>query len=266
MLRSREMPGAQWFPDAKVNYAAHALPGARRARGGRPLAVARAGRRGRSASCASASRGRGRELARLGVGRGDRVVAYLPNIPETLAWFLGAASLGAIWASVSPEFGPRSVIDRFAQIEPKVLIAVESYMHRGKPIDRPLDAIRCRAADARARHRTRDPAGGRRAGDRAAAVRPPAVRAVLLRHHRAAQADRPRPRRDRPRALQEHGDDLGHPGGRPAAAAHDDRLDDVERDGQRADAARVDRDLRRRRGVAGARPAVAGGAGDARRA
>src|SRR3954464_8181889 len=86
----------------------------------------------------------GAGLQRLGVGRGDRVVAYLPNIPETLAAFLACASLGAIWASVAPEFGPRSVIDRFAQLDPKVLLAVNGYVHRDRRIDRrePLAAIR----------------------------------------------------------------------------------------------------------------------------
>ena len=85
--------------------------------------------------------------------RGDRVVAYLPNIPETLVAFLATASLGAIWASVAPEFGPRSVIDRFAQIEPKVLLAVDGYVYRDKRIDRRAEvaAIRAGPADARAR-------------------------------------------------------------------------------------------------------------------
>ena len=92
-------------------------------------------------------------LRALGVEQGDRVVAYLPNRAETLIAFLATASLGAVWASVSPEFGPRSVIDRFAQIEPKVLLAVDGYTHRGKWIDRSaeLEAIRAGAADARAR-------------------------------------------------------------------------------------------------------------------
>ena len=75
-------------------------------------------------------------LQRLGVGRGDRVVAYLPNIPETLVAFLATASLGAIWASVAPEFGARSVIDRLAQIEPKVLLVVNGYTYRETRIDR----------------------------------------------------------------------------------------------------------------------------------
>ena len=75
-------------------------------------------------------------LRALGVARGDRVVAYMPNIPETLIAFLAVASIGAIWSSAAPEFGARSVIDRFAQIEPKVLLAVDGYRHGGKDFDR----------------------------------------------------------------------------------------------------------------------------------
>jgi acetoacetyl-CoA synthetase len=75
-------------------------------------------------------------LRELGVGRGDRVVAYLPNIPEAVVAFLATASLGAIWSSCSPDFGPASVIDRFAQIEPKVLFAVDGYRYGGKDFDR----------------------------------------------------------------------------------------------------------------------------------
>jgi acetoacetyl-CoA synthetase len=143
VLGAREMPGAQWFPGATLNYAEHMLP----EREGVAV-VARSVQRGASEltwrelreRVASARAG----LQELGVGRGDRVVAYLPNIPETLIAFLATASLGAIWASVSPEFGPRSVVDRFAQIEPKVLLAVDGYLHRGRWIDRgaELQAIR----------------------------------------------------------------------------------------------------------------------------
>ena len=75
-------------------------------------------------------------LAARGVGRGDRVAAYLPNVPETIAAFLATASLGAIWSSAAPEFGRRSVIDRFAQIEPKVLLAIDGYRYGGKDFDR----------------------------------------------------------------------------------------------------------------------------------
>ena len=75
-------------------------------------------------------------LRALGVGPGDRVVAYLPNIPEAVAAFLACASIGAVWSSCSPDFGARSVIDRFAQIEPKVLLAVDGYRYGGKDFDR----------------------------------------------------------------------------------------------------------------------------------
>ena len=75
-------------------------------------------------------------LRALGVGPGDRVVAYLPNIPEAVAAFLACASIGAIWSSCSPDFGARSVIDRFAQIEPRVLLAVDGYRYGGKDFDR----------------------------------------------------------------------------------------------------------------------------------
>ena len=129
VLGAREMPGAEWFPGARLNYAEHML-----------------GRDEDLAQVAVVARSNTREpieltfgelrdqvararagLQRLGVGRGDRVVAYLPNIPETLVAFLATASLGAIWASVAPEFGARSVIDRLAQIEPKVLLVVNGY-------------------------------------------------------------------------------------------------------------------------------------------
>ena len=136
VLGRREMPGAEWFPGARLNYAEHMF-------GDDPDAVAvvaRSNTRGPIELTFGELRdqvARARAgLQRLGVGRGDRVVAYLPNIPETLVAFLATASLGAIWASVSPEFGPRSVIDRLAQIEPKVLLVVKGYTFRDARIDR----------------------------------------------------------------------------------------------------------------------------------
>src|SRR5204862_4643217 len=75
-------------------------------------------------------------LRALGVERGDRVVAYMPNIPETMAAFFAVASLGAVWSSCSPDFGARSVVDRFAQIEPKVLLCVDGYRYGGRDFDR----------------------------------------------------------------------------------------------------------------------------------
>ena len=85
-------------------------------------------------------------LRRLGIGPGDRVVAYLPNVPETLVAFLATASLGAIWATCAPEFGPRSVIDRFGQLEPKLLLAIAGYTYGEKPIDRRAEVAEIRDA------------------------------------------------------------------------------------------------------------------------
>jgi acetoacetyl-CoA synthetase len=131
------MPGAEWFPDARVSFAEHVF------RGKRDGAVA--------IRHASELRDPGEwtwgklrlETARIaaglaaeGVTRGDRVVAYLPNIPETVAAFLACASIGAVWSSAAPEFGTRSVIDRFAQVEPKVLLAIDGYRYGGKDYDR----------------------------------------------------------------------------------------------------------------------------------
>jgi acetoacetyl-CoA synthetase len=137
VLGNREMPGAEWFPGARLNYAEHIF------RGKNPAAVAL-----HHASELRAldqwSWGELREhtariasgLRALGVGAGDRVAAYLPNIPETVAAFLACASLGAIWSSAAPEFGARSVIDRFSQIEPKVLLAIDGYRYGGRDFDR----------------------------------------------------------------------------------------------------------------------------------
>ena len=79
---------------------------------------------------------RRRAAARWASVPGDRVAAYMPNIPETIAAFLATASIGAVWSSAAPEFGARSVIDRFAQIEPKVLLAVDGYRYGGRDHDR----------------------------------------------------------------------------------------------------------------------------------
>ena len=140
-------------------------------------------------------------LVRLGVQRGDRVAAYLPNIPETIVAFLATASLGAVWSSCAPEFGTRSVVDRFAQIEPTVLLAVDGYRYgdEGRRQARRGRGDRGRAADAaphraRAVPRRRAPTTGaallaerRSARVRPGAVRPPALRALQLGHDRAAR-------------------------------------------------------------------------------
>jgi acetoacetyl-CoA synthetase len=91
-------------------------------------------------------------LQRLGVGEGDRVVAYLPNIPETLIAFLATASLGAVWAGCAPEFGSLAVVDRFSQVEPAVLLAVAGYTYGDKPVDRRAEVAEIRAGLPTLRH------------------------------------------------------------------------------------------------------------------
>ncbi len=151
VLGSHEMPGTRWFAGAELNYAENLLLGPptpqsdveHRPPGDRfgEVAVLHASelrelqQLTRGELIAEVARAAG-GLCALGVQRGDRVVAYMPNIPETLIAFLAVASIGAIWSSAAPEFGARSVIDRFAQIEPKVLLAVDGYRHGGKDFDR----------------------------------------------------------------------------------------------------------------------------------
>ena len=138
VLGNRTMPGAEWFPGARLNYAEH-LVGLEEDRD-RVAVVARSQTRGpRELTFGELIEQAGRVragLQRLGVERGDRVVAYMPNIPETLIGFIATASLGAIWATCAPEFGARSVVDRFAQIEPRVLMAVGGYGFRNRYVDR----------------------------------------------------------------------------------------------------------------------------------
>jgi acetoacetyl-CoA synthetase len=137
VLSEREMPGAKWFEGVSLNYAEHVFAGKDDAEtailhaselrelGGLSWGDLRA-------QVAAVAQG----LRELGVERGDRVVAYLPNVPEAIVAFLATASIGATWSSCSPDFGPASVIDRFAQIEPKVLFAVDGYRYGGKDFDR----------------------------------------------------------------------------------------------------------------------------------
>ena len=151
VLGRREMPGAEWFPGATLNYAEHAvgLLDDPDQDAGEVAVLGYSQTRDRveltwgqlREQVARARAG----LQRLGVGRGDRVVAYLPNIPETLVAFLATASLGAIWASCAPEFGARSVVDRFGQVEPKVLLAIAGYGYGAKDVDRREQVAEIRA-------------------------------------------------------------------------------------------------------------------------
>ncbi|MBV8990852.1 MAG: acetoacetate--CoA ligase [Solirubrobacterales bacterium] len=148
VLSSREMPGARWFAGARLNYAEHAVGLQEDA--DRVAVLAHSQTRAPVQLTFSELReqvARARAgLQRLGVGPGDRVAAYLPNIPETLIAFLATASLGAIWATCAPEFGPRSVIARFGTIEPKLLLTVSGYRYGERRIDRRADVARIRAA------------------------------------------------------------------------------------------------------------------------
>jgi acetoacetyl-CoA synthetase len=136
VLGRTEMPGTEWFTGATLNYAEHALtPGADSDLAlvfAREDGVEREATRGELRDLVGRARA---GLVRCGVRRGDRVVALAPNCVETLVMFLAAASLGAIWSSCSPDFGPRAVHDRFAQIEPTVLLAVDGYVYGGKRFD-----------------------------------------------------------------------------------------------------------------------------------
>src|SRR6266478_3930070 len=137
VLVERKMPGAQWFPGAKLNYAEHVF---RNATSGRPALLFQSESQPltevswdelyRKVSTVAAA------LRSMGIQAGDRVVSYMPNIPESAIAFLACASIGAIWSSCSPDFGMHSVIDRFQQIEPKILFAVDGYKYNGKTIDR----------------------------------------------------------------------------------------------------------------------------------
>ncbi|HWC08355.1 MAG TPA: AMP-binding protein, partial [Solirubrobacterales bacterium] len=137
VLGRREMPGARWFPDVSLNYTEHIFAG----RDDDEVAILHASElrelsalswrelRNQVASVAAG-------LKELGVVPGDRVVAYLPNLVEATVAFLASASVGAVWSSCSPDFGAASVVDRFAQIGPKVLFAVDGYRYGGKDFGR----------------------------------------------------------------------------------------------------------------------------------
>jgi acetoacetyl-CoA synthetase len=134
-----QLPEATWFPGATLNYAQNALRTARTDPGRAAIIACTEDAPPRTLTygelAAEVGRVRG-ALRALGVGQGDRVAAFLPNIPEALIGLLATASLGAIWSSCSPDFGAHSVIDRFAQIRPTVLLTVGGYRYGGKEFSR----------------------------------------------------------------------------------------------------------------------------------
>lgn len=147
VLGERTMPGAQWFPGARLNYAENLF--ARRT-ATRPALLYQSETEPLTAiswqTLYTQTANLAHALRALGVQQGDRVVAYLPNIPEALVGLLATASLGAIWSSCSPDFGSRGVIDRFGQIEPKVLLAVTGYQYGGKWVNRHANVAELQAA------------------------------------------------------------------------------------------------------------------------
>jgi acetoacetyl-CoA synthetase len=151
VLAQPHMPGAQWFPGAQVNYAQQVL---------RHVDAAHAA--GQPAIVSDDELGQAREvtwpalrrqvaalalaLRERGVQRGDRVAAYLPNVPETVVAFLACASIGAVWSVCAPDMGTQAVVDRFRQIAPRVLIAADGVHYAGRPMDRAATVDELRAA------------------------------------------------------------------------------------------------------------------------
>jgi acetoacetyl-CoA synthetase len=145
VLEDARMPGANWFPGAQLNYAQHLFTHADASHAAGHPAIVFADEamlaegalrevswpelRRQVAACAAA-------LRAMGLQRGDRLCAVMPNVPETIVVFLACASLGAIWSVCSPDMGPVAVLDRFRQIEPKVLVACDGYRHAGQAHDR----------------------------------------------------------------------------------------------------------------------------------
>ena len=138
-LVEARMPDARWFPDVRLNWAEHCLRLSQRA-ADEVVVIGRSQSRDRVELTVAELRDEvarvRRGLQSLGVGPGDRVAGYLPNVPEAAIALLATASLGATWSSCAPEFGVRSVVDRFGQIEPRVLLTVDGYRYGDRSIDR----------------------------------------------------------------------------------------------------------------------------------
>ena len=203
------MPGARWFPGARLNFAENLLRGP----DAEPAIVFRNERGDRRELSWQALRSEvarvAAGLARDGVGPGDVVAAFLPNLPETVIAMLAAASRGATFTSCSPDFGIQGVLDRFGQVKPKVLFTADGYFYAGKTVDSlaPIAGVLRELASvervvlvpyvqAPGAGRTlpgcgafrRLRRGGRRGPVRAPAIRPPALRALFERHDRRARS------------------------------------------------------------------------------
>ncbi|MBI2727721.1 MAG: acetoacetate--CoA ligase [Polaromonas sp.] len=156
VLGKRQMPGAEWFPGAQVNYAQHILSHAGKAHAAGLPALVSHNEKSLAADLAPQELSwpeLKRQVASLalhlkaqGVEPGDRVAAYLPNIPETIVAFMAVASIGGVWSVCAPDMGTNSVLDRFRQIEPKVLIACDGVTYGGRDMDRTAVVAELRAA------------------------------------------------------------------------------------------------------------------------
>ncbi|MGB7481948.1 MAG: AMP-binding protein, partial [Burkholderiaceae bacterium] len=148
VLDAHKMPGAKWFDGSRLNFTEQLFRFHTGAEGGRPAIIAQSELRPLAQLSWDELRAQvtavAHNLRALGVGPGDRVAAYLPNIPEAAVAFFACASIGAIWSSCSPDMGSAGVLDRFRQIDPKLLIAVDGYRYGGKDFDRlpVLEAMR----------------------------------------------------------------------------------------------------------------------------
>ena len=284
VLADDRMPGAVWFPGARLNFAERCLaPGADDDTAlvlvgegetglNSPVEVTYGELRRQVAAVAAT-------LRQLGVGPGDRVAGYLPNIAEAVVALLATAAVGAVWTVASPDFGTPSVLARLEQAEPVVLIAADGYRFGGKPYDRRttvaelvagLPSVRTvltvdnLAAPAEwdlpvptvawaeaVRHR-------RTAGVRRHRVRGSTVGALVVGHHRRAEGDRALARRDRAGAAQGGQPARGRPARRPVLLRHLDQLDDLELHGRRADGRGRAGDPRRQPELAGRGRRLAG--------
>ncbi len=259
LVDGERMPGARWFPDARLNFAENLL--ARSAAAGTGDALVFRGedklvRRVSHAELVATAAQAAAALKAMGLTSGDRVAAYLPNMPETIEAMLGATSLGAVWSSCSPDFGVQGVLDRFGQIEPRVLVHRRRLLVQRQAAADPRQGggdrrPRCprssasssfRTSSSRARARRTCRASARRvrwdafvgahaaSADRvrAAAVRPSPVHPLFVRHDGRAEVHRPWRRRHAAAALEGAPAARRPQAGRPAVLFHDVRLDDVE--------------------------------------
>ncbi|HWV89796.1 MAG TPA: AMP-binding protein, partial [Burkholderiales bacterium] len=135
VVDATRMPGAKWFPQARLNYAENVLRNRSSADAIVFWGEDRIKRRLSHKNLHALVSRIARALSDAGVRKGDRVAGYLPNIPEATAALLASASLGAVWSSCSPDFGVQGVLDRFGQIEPKVLFCADGYLYNGREFD-----------------------------------------------------------------------------------------------------------------------------------